>query len=158
MFITRRRGRYPSGTIYSPSLNEDEDFHPLFTAREFMKDIQNILIYPNINSPAQSEAYQLIVTYPKEYERRVREDAARRTPEEHDKRARRLGCLGPVDYLANLSYKEKGAWYEPHVTMLDHLDEEEEGRTVQITPRYLGLKLRTTTTYKFCCFRSEVGT
>jgi ubiquitin-conjugating enzyme E2 I len=42
--------------------------------------IQDLLTNPNPNSPAQREAYELYVTNPAEYNKRIREQAQKNIP------------------------------------------------------------------------------
>ena len=43
--------------------------------------IQDLLTAPNLNSPAQHDAYTLLSKNPPEYRRRVRQEAAKNRPE-----------------------------------------------------------------------------
>ena len=65
---------YPSGNICLSILNEG--WRPAMTVKTLLLGIQELLATPNLNSPAQSEAYDLLRKQPKEYERRVRAYAA----------------------------------------------------------------------------------
>lgn len=68
---------YPSGTVCLSILNEEEDWKPAITIKQVLLGIQELLPNPNPQSPAQSEAYQLLVANRHEYERRVRIEAAK---------------------------------------------------------------------------------
>lgn len=45
---------------------------PSITIRQILLGIQELLDTPNLNSPAQTDAYKALKDTPKEYERRVR--------------------------------------------------------------------------------------
>jgi len=71
---------YPSGTICLSILNEEEGWRPAITVKQMVLGIQDLLDSPNIHSPAQSEAYNLLVNNKTEYKRRVKLEAAKYTP------------------------------------------------------------------------------
>jgi ubiquitin-conjugating enzyme E2 I len=71
---------YPSGTICLSILNEEEGWRPAITVKQMVLGIQDLLDNPNSQSPAQSEAYQLLVTNKTEYRRRVRLEAEKNAP------------------------------------------------------------------------------
>ncbi|KAI9484619.1 SUMO-conjugating enzyme ubc9 [Zychaea mexicana] len=68
---------YPSGTVCLSILNEDEGWKPAITLRQILLGIQDLLNDPNPDSPAQQDAYMLFRKDKVEYERRVREQAAK---------------------------------------------------------------------------------
>ncbi|CAO3672227.1 unnamed protein product [Rhizopus stolonifer] len=68
---------YPSGTVCLSILNEDEGWKPAITVKQILLGVQDLLNYPNPESPAQQEAYMLFRKDKKEYERRVLEQAAK---------------------------------------------------------------------------------
>lgn len=71
---------YPSGTICLSILNEDEDWRPAITIKQMLIGIQDLLDNANTDSPAQAEAYQLLISNKDEYQRRVRLEARKNTP------------------------------------------------------------------------------
>lgn len=70
---------YPSGTICLSILNEEEGWRPAITVKQMVLGVQDLLDSPNVNSPAQSEAYNLCVNNKIEYKRRVKLEAAKYT-------------------------------------------------------------------------------
>ncbi|KAI8364645.1 ubiquitin-conjugating enzyme/RWD-like protein [Radiomyces spectabilis] len=71
---------YPSGTVCLSILNEDEGWKPAITVKQILLGIQDLLNDPNPESPAQQDAYMLFRKDKKEYERRVRAQAAKNRP------------------------------------------------------------------------------
>jgi Ubiquitin-protein ligase len=71
---------YPSGTICLSILNEEEGWRPAITVKQMVLGIQDLLDNPNCQSPAQSEAYQLLITNKAEYKRRVKLEAGKNAP------------------------------------------------------------------------------
>ncbi|KAJ9049286.1 SUMO conjugating enzyme Hus5 [Entomophthora muscae] len=66
---------YPSGTVCLSILNEDEGWKASITVKQILLGIQDLLDDPNLNSPAQEEAFR---TYRKDrsaYDRRVLQQA-----------------------------------------------------------------------------------
>ncbi|KAF2665312.1 ubiquitin-conjugating enzyme [Microthyrium microscopicum] len=63
---------YPSGTVCLSILNEEEGWKPAITIKEILLGIQELLNEPNIESPAQAEAYQLFKKDKVAYERKVK--------------------------------------------------------------------------------------
>lgn len=66
---------YPSGTVCLSILNEEEDWRPALTMKQILLGIQELLDTPNLDSPAQADAFH---TYKKNrtlYESKVREQA-----------------------------------------------------------------------------------
>lgn len=72
---------YPSGTVCLSILNEDDGWRPAITIRQVLTGIQELLTNPNPNSPAQRDAYDVFVNDPKEYRRKVKEQALRNIPD-----------------------------------------------------------------------------
>ncbi|KAI9026569.1 SUMO-conjugating enzyme ubc9 [Phycomyces nitens] len=72
---------YPSGTVCLSILSEDDGWKPAITIKQILLGIQDLLNDPNPDSPAQHEAYELFRKDKKEYDRRVKEQAARNRPE-----------------------------------------------------------------------------
>jgi ubiquitin-conjugating enzyme E2 I len=66
---------YPSGTVCLSILDEDKDWRPAITIRQVLLGIQDLLTEPNVNVPAQADAYTAYTTNLPEYERRVKEQA-----------------------------------------------------------------------------------
>lgn len=66
---------YPSGTVCLSILNEDEDWRPALTMKQIALGIQELLDSPNLDSPAQAEAYQTYKRDRRLYERKVKEQA-----------------------------------------------------------------------------------
>ena len=54
-------------------LNEDKDYRPTVTLKQILLGIQDLLDNPNLNDPAQREAYQLLKDDPAAYKKKVRE-------------------------------------------------------------------------------------
>ncbi|KAK2502309.1 hypothetical protein MC885_013209 [Smutsia gigantea] len=91
---------YPSGTVCLSILEEDKDWRPAITIKQILLGIQELLNEPNIQDPAQAEAYTiywLVATWPHllqpcglayipwnqnrvEYEKRVRAQAKKFAP------------------------------------------------------------------------------
>ncbi|EDV20689.1 SUMO-conjugating enzyme UBC9-A [Trichoplax sp. H2] len=71
---------YPSGTVCLSLLDEDKDWRPSVTIKQILLGIQDLLNEPNINDPAQVEAYTAYKENRVLYEQRVREQAARMRP------------------------------------------------------------------------------
>jgi ubiquitin-conjugating enzyme E2 I len=63
---------YPSGTVCLSILNEEEGWKPAITIKEILLGIQELLNEPNIDSPAQAEAYQLFKKDKVAYEKKVK--------------------------------------------------------------------------------------
>lgn len=71
---------YSSGTICLSIFNKEEGWHPAITVKQMLMGIQDLLDMPNPNSPAQSEAYNLYMNNKAEYQRRVKAEAQKNTP------------------------------------------------------------------------------
>jgi ubiquitin-conjugating enzyme E2 I len=72
---------YPSGTVSTSVLNDDVDWEPSITVKEFLVAVRHTLENPNINSPAQAEAYRVCTSNTDEFESRVREQARKHSLE-----------------------------------------------------------------------------
>ena len=83
---------YPSGTVCLSLLDENKDWfwlahsvwvtnshitfrRPSISVKQLLVGIQELLVSPNPEDPAQAEAYQIFVQNRQEYERRVRKQA-----------------------------------------------------------------------------------
>jgi len=53
-------------------LNEDESWKPAITVKDLLLGIQSLLNEPNLDSPAQSEAYHLLKKDKDAYERKIK--------------------------------------------------------------------------------------
>uniref|UniRef100_A0AAY4A2D0 UBC core domain-containing protein n=1 Tax=Denticeps clupeoides TaxID=299321 RepID=A0AAY4A2D0_9TELE len=53
---------YPSGTVCLSILEEDKDWRPAITIKQILLGIQELLNEPNIQDPAQAEAYTIYCT------------------------------------------------------------------------------------------------
>ena len=75
------RNVYPSGRICLSILNEEEGWSPAIMIKEVLLGIRDLLDYPNLNSPAQSEAFQLYQSNKAAYYKaRVKSEAKKFTP------------------------------------------------------------------------------
>ncbi|RVE59648.1 hypothetical protein OJAV_G00190610 [Oryzias javanicus] len=61
---------YPSGTVCLSILEEDKDWRPAITIKQILLGIQELLNEPNIQDPAQAEAYTIYCQNRVEYETR----------------------------------------------------------------------------------------
>uniref|UniRef100_A0A3Q2Q4R7 SUMO-conjugating enzyme UBC9 n=1 Tax=Fundulus heteroclitus TaxID=8078 RepID=A0A3Q2Q4R7_FUNHE len=71
---------YPSGTVCLSILEEDKDWRPAITIKQILLGIQELLNEPNIQDPAQAEAYTIYCQNRVEYEKRVRAQAKKYSP------------------------------------------------------------------------------
>ncbi|XP_011674341.1 SUMO-conjugating enzyme UBC9 [Strongylocentrotus purpuratus] len=71
---------YPSGTVCLSLLDEDKDWRPAVTIKQILIGIQDLLNDPNINDPAQAEAYTIYSQNRMQYEKKVKEQARRCAP------------------------------------------------------------------------------
>ncbi|XP_006742015.1 SUMO-conjugating enzyme UBC9 [Leptonychotes weddellii] len=71
---------YPSGTVCLSILEEDKDWRPAITIKQILLGIQELLNEPNIQDPAQAEAYTIYCQNRVEYEKRVRAQAKKFAP------------------------------------------------------------------------------
>eukprot|EP00053_Salpingoeca_punica_P009738 m.87671 g.87671 ORF g.87671 m.87671 type:complete len:159 (+) comp15139_c0_seq2:27-503(+) len=68
---------YPSGTVCLSLLDADKDWRPAITIKQILLGIQDLLNSPNINDPAQADAFHIFQRNREEYEMRVRQQAKR---------------------------------------------------------------------------------
>lgn len=71
---------YPSGTICLSLLDADLDWRPAITIKQILLGVQDLLNTPNINDPAQVDAYHAFRDDRRAYEERVREQARSMAP------------------------------------------------------------------------------
>lgn len=62
---------YPSGTVCLSILSEEQGWRPAITIKEILRGIQDLLDDPNLDSPAQAEAYNLYKNNRQAYEKKV---------------------------------------------------------------------------------------
>jgi len=67
---------FPTGLVCLSILNEDKDWRPSITVKQILLGLQDLLSNPNAASPAQTPAYNSFTREPREYEERVRKQAA----------------------------------------------------------------------------------
>ncbi len=67
---------FPSGTVCLSLLSEEKDWAPTITIRQLLLGIQDLLGNPNLDDPAQREAYTLARNDRAAYDAKVRELAA----------------------------------------------------------------------------------
>ncbi|KAL9715407.1 SUMO conjugating enzyme Hus5 [Leucoagaricus gongylophorus] len=53
---------YPSGTVCLSILDEEKSWKPAITIKQILLGIQELLDDPNVNDPAQSDAYTMFNT------------------------------------------------------------------------------------------------
>jgi ubiquitin-conjugating enzyme E2 I len=70
---------YPSGTVCLSILNEDEDWRPALTLKQILLGIQELLDNPNLDSPAQAEAFNDYRRDREAYDRKVKDQARKYT-------------------------------------------------------------------------------
>mmetsp|Transcript_14474 Transcript_14474/g.20306 ORF Transcript_14474/g.20306 Transcript_14474/m.20306 type:complete len:161 (+) Transcript_14474:101-583(+) len=71
---------YPSGTVCLSLLDAEKDWKPAITIKQILLGIQDLLNNPNINDPAQADAYNAYKNDRQAYEDRVREEARKNPP------------------------------------------------------------------------------
>ncbi|KAK6300092.1 hypothetical protein J4Q44_G00301250 [Coregonus suidteri] len=71
---------YPSGTVCLSILEEEKDWRPAITIKQILLGIQELLNEPNIQDPAQAEAYTIYCQNRMDYEKRVRAQAKKFAP------------------------------------------------------------------------------
>lgn len=71
---------YPSGTVCLSILNEEEGWRPSITVPQVLTGVQDLLDDPNPLSPAQSEAYMMLQQQRRQYDVKVRQQAAKYPP------------------------------------------------------------------------------
>ncbi|KAJ7867531.1 ubiquitin-conjugating enzyme/RWD-like protein [Mycena olivaceomarginata] len=64
---------YPSGTVCLSILNEEKSWKPAITIKQILLGIQDLMGNPNVDDPAQKEAYTLFKTDKIAYEKRIRQ-------------------------------------------------------------------------------------
>lgn len=79
---------YPSGTVCLSILNTD--WKPTLTVAEILMSVQRLLDDPNLDSPAQGEAFQLRRDNLEEYNRRVRQVVEQNKTEDFQVSIKRL--------------------------------------------------------------------
>jgi ubiquitin-conjugating enzyme E2 I len=71
-----------AGTICLSILNDDDNgWRPGITVKQLLLAIQDLLINPNPNSPAQRDAYELFVKDKPQYIKRVKQQALENRPD-----------------------------------------------------------------------------
>ncbi|KAI8912192.1 ubiquitin-conjugating enzyme 9 [Powellomyces hirtus] len=73
---------YPSGTVCLSILDEDKDWKPSITIKQILLGIQDLLDEPNLDSPAQQDAYVMLKRDKPGYVRKVRQQAKEYTPKD----------------------------------------------------------------------------
>ena len=71
---------FPSGAICLSILKEDDGWRPAITIKQMLLAVQDLLVNPNPNSPAQEAAYNMFVRQPEQYRRKIREQALKNVP------------------------------------------------------------------------------
>ncbi|XP_031631880.1 SUMO-conjugating enzyme UBC9-B-like [Contarinia nasturtii] len=66
---------YPSGTVCLSLLDEEKDWRPAISIKQVLLGIQDLLNEPNIDDPAQADAYVCYCQNRQEYENKVRAQA-----------------------------------------------------------------------------------
>ncbi|KAG6820640.1 SUMO conjugating enzyme Hus5 [Arthromyces matolae] len=64
---------YPSGTVCLSILDEEKSWKPAITIKQILLGIQDLLDDPNVNDPAQSDAYTM-------FKRRIKQQARDNVP------------------------------------------------------------------------------
>uniref|UniRef100_A0A669C4W2 SUMO-conjugating enzyme UBC9 n=1 Tax=Oreochromis niloticus TaxID=8128 RepID=A0A669C4W2_ORENI len=70
----------PKCTVCLSILEEDKDWRPAITIKQILLGIQELLNEPNIQDPAQAEAYTIYCQNRMDYEKRVRAQAKKFAP------------------------------------------------------------------------------
>ncbi|KAG2020164.1 ubiquitin-conjugating enzyme E2 [Coprinopsis cinerea AmutBmut pab1-1] len=71
---------YPSGTVCLSILDEEKSWKPAITIKQILLGIQDLLDDPNVNDPAQSDAYTMFKNDRVAYEKRIRMQARENLP------------------------------------------------------------------------------
>lgn len=71
---------FPSGTVCLSILDEEKSWKPAITIKQILLGIQDLLDDPNVNDPAQSDAYAMFKNDKVAYERRIRQQARENIP------------------------------------------------------------------------------
>ncbi|KAJ3021966.1 E2 SUMO-conjugating protein ubc9 [Thoreauomyces humboldtii] len=66
---------YPSGTVCLSILDEEKDWKPSITIKQILLGIQDLLDDPNLDSPAQQDAYVMLKRDKQSYIKRVKAQA-----------------------------------------------------------------------------------
>ena len=61
-------------------LDEDKDWKPSITVKQILLGVQDLLDNPNVNDPAQNDAYVLFVKNTEEYRKRVAQQSREYIP------------------------------------------------------------------------------
>ncbi len=64
---------FPSGTVCLSILNEEKDWVPTITIKQLLLGIQDLLDHPNLNDPAQREAFILCRDDKKAYTEKIKQ-------------------------------------------------------------------------------------
>lgn len=73
---------YPSGTICLSILNEEKAWKPAISIKQICLGIQDLLDSPNIEDPAQTDAFALFRKDKVAYEKKIREVARQNAPKD----------------------------------------------------------------------------
>ncbi|KAI6005874.1 ubiquitin-conjugating enzyme 9 [Pisolithus albus] len=71
---------FPSGTVCLSILDEEKSWKPAITIKQILLGIQDLLDDPNVNDPAQSDAYAMFKNDKVAYERRIKQQARENIP------------------------------------------------------------------------------
>ena len=71
---------YPSGTVCLSLVDADKDWKSAITVKQILLGVQDLLNNPNPKSPAQEDAYRVFMKDKEQYQRKVKEQAARYIP------------------------------------------------------------------------------
>ncbi|KAI0277672.1 ubiquitin-conjugating enzyme 9 [Russula aff. rugulosa BPL654] len=71
---------YCPGTVCLSILDEEKSWKPAITIKQIVLGVQALLNDPNVNDPAQSEAYTMFKNDKVAYERRIRQQARENVP------------------------------------------------------------------------------
>lgn len=72
---------YPSGTVCLSILDEEKDWRPAITIKQVLVGIQDLLNNPNLESPAQREAFEVYMNNKVEYRSKVKAQAVKNVPD-----------------------------------------------------------------------------
>ncbi|KAH9997332.1 ubiquitin-conjugating enzyme/RWD-like protein [Russula vinacea] len=70
----------PKWTVCLSILDEEKSWKPAITIKQIVLGVQALLNDPNVNDPAQSEAYTMFKNDKMAYERRIRQQARENVP------------------------------------------------------------------------------
>ncbi|KAL1661138.1 ubiquitin-conjugating enzyme 9 [Schizophyllum commune] len=71
---------YPSGTVCLSILDEEKSWKPAITIKQILLGIQDLLDDPNVNDPAQSDAYTMFKNDKIAYDKRIKQQARENVP------------------------------------------------------------------------------